>query len=213
MIGDLHLREDGFISMSSPRYRGDWISEDDKVDDFGALMAGDVWDQLKEAREKVFQTLPWTIDLVMDQNTVLPDLYKFQDRGLFADSYCQIVTESYMEGDSEDIFITEKICRPLANMQPFLLFGHSGSIRRLRRYGFEPSSFFDEAYDGISDLGHRLTELYRILKMLKSASIRDLHDRYHAGLDVLYFNRERLFEMPSIILARLGDRLNAELWN
>jgi len=214
MLGELGLDAEGFVSMSSPRYHGDWIPEDDKVDSFGALMARDDWNRLEQVRDRVFATLPWTVDIAMDEDSGLPEqyLYRTQARRLFVDSYSQVITESYMEGEPEDVFITEKTCRALANLQPFAIFGHPGSLRRLKQHGFETSSFFDDAYDGISDLGHRLTELYAVLRRLKSAAVRDVHERYHAELDLHRFNRERLFEMPGELSSRLACKLRAELW-
>ena len=213
MVGELDLQGEGFISMSSPRYRGDWVSEDGKVDSFGSLMAHDLWDRIKQVKERVFNTLPWTIDITMDQNSGLPEqfLYKSQNRRLFTESYSQVITESYMEGEAEEVFITEKTCRALANLQPFLVFGHPGSLRTLKQHGFATSSFFDDAYDGVVDLGGRLTALYGELKSLKSTPLNEIHARYYGELDLLRFNRERLFEMPAVLLTQLFWEMRAEL--
>ncbi|MBV9783881.1 MAG: hypothetical protein JO264_08680 [Acidisphaera sp.] len=214
MVGRLGLERQAFISMSSPEYRGDWVPEDSRIDEYGALMSGDRWRALKSVRERVFASLPWTIDINMDAHSGRPEayLYHTQDRQLFLDSYSQVITESYMEGEPVDVFITEKTCRALGNLQPFLVFGHSGMLRRLRQHGFESSAFFDDTYDGIVDLGERLDRLYDAMEELSAASIRDLHERYHADLDVLRFNRRRLFEMPEVLAERVAARLHAELW-
>lgn len=214
MVGQLGMERDAFISMSSPGYRGDWVSEHNRIDEFGALMARDIWREMKDVQEKVFATLPWTIDVDMDDNSGQPELYLYQSqaRRFFLDSYSQVVTESYMEGEPGDVFITEKTCRAIGNLQPFLIFGHAGTLRRLRHFGFETPAFFDGTYDDITDLGHRLTRLHHCLQQLKSCSVRDVHEKYHAELDVLRFNRERLFEMPDVMVARVASRLQSELW-
>jgi hypothetical protein len=202
------------MSMSSSQYQGDWASEDESVAAFGALMARDVWSELSREKDKVYATLPWTLDINMDQNSGQPELYLYatQSHDLFVQSYAQVITESYMEGDPSDVFITEKTCRSIANLQPFLVFGHAGTLRRFRKHGFEAASFFDGSYDEIPDLGHRLTKLYECLGDLRSTPIRDLHERYYADFEILRFNRERLFEMPTILAARVASRLRRELW-
>jgi len=145
--------------MSSPRYHGDWASEDERVGVYGALMARDVWSELSLEKDRVYATLPWKLDIDMDRNSGQPELYLYatQSRDLFVESYAQVITESYMEGDATDVFITEKTCRSVANLQPFLVFGHTGTLRRLRKHGFEATTFFDGSYDEVPDLGHRLT--------------------------------------------------------
>lgn len=214
MVGRLGLERDGLISMSSPGYRGDWIPEDSLIETYGSLMEAGNWRELKEVQAQVFATLPWTLDINMDANSGQPEsyLYNTQDRHLFLDSYSQVITESYMEGEPGDVFITEKTCRALANLQPFLIFGHGGSLRRLRYHGFETSSFFDDSYDSGDELGPRLDKLYAAMQALSAASTHDLHERYHAEFDILRFNRERLFEMPAVLAEQVASRLQSELW-
>ena len=214
MIGRLGLESDGFVSMSSSRYQGDWASEDERVAGFGASMDPSVWSELSGVKDRVYATLPWNLDINMEQNSGQPELYLFatQSRDLFLQSYTQIITESYMEGDCADVFITEKTCRAIANLQPFLVFGHAGTLRRFRKHGFEPVPFFDGGYDEALNLGHRLTKLYQCLADLQASSIRDLHERYYAVFDILRFNRERLFQMPTILAASVATRLRRELW-
>jgi hypothetical protein len=213
MIEQFGLRADGLVSMSSPSYRGDWASEDGSIDTYGALMAPEAWDAIRGERDRLMQSLPWSLDINMDDNSGQPEsyLYGTQSRDLFLNSYCQIITESYMEGERDDVFITEKTCRSLANLQPFLVFGHAQTLKRLRQYGFADCSIFDSSYDDMTDIGHRLTALHRNVSRLNSLPFRDLHEGYFDNLEALRHNRARLFEMPGILAARLASRLQAEL--
>lgn len=214
MVEQLNLRESGFISMSSPNYQGDWTSEDSRVDSYGSLMGSKEWEAIRTERDPLMKTLPWRLDINMDDESGQPEAYLFQSqsRDLFLDSYCQIITESYMEGETGDIFITEKISRALANFQPFLVFGHAHTLQRLLEHGFASSSIFDSEYDDNEEIGSRLTGIYRSLRDFSALSIDDLHQRYFAELGAIRHNRQRLFEMPSVLSERLASRLDAELW-
>ena len=47
---------------------------------------------------------------------------------------------------------TEKILKPIANFQPFIVFGYHGELQLLKNEGFVTSSpFVDESYDDVED--------------------------------------------------------------
>ena len=86
--------------------------------------------------------------------------------------------------DTNDIFLTEKILRPIACGKPFLLAGPPGSLQYLRNYGFDTfGNFLDESYDVESDSKSRLQkivqEMHRISKLSSHDKIqlwKNLHD-------------------------------------
>lgn len=215
MLGAAGLRHEGIVSMPSANYEGDWVSEDHQLDMMGKLMAPEVWRNLADGKSSVFETLPWVIDIEMGKNSGQPEqfLFRTQARDLFLNTYMQIVTETAMEGERGDIFITEKTCKAIANLQPFVVFGQSHHLRRLAHHGFAPSTLFDTAYDTVDDLGARLNHLYAVLARIRTWSVADTHAMYYDDLPRLQFNQQRLFVLPAVIAEKASARLSAALWD
>jgi hypothetical protein len=100
-------------------------------------------------------SLPW--DLPYED----PTAQRYYDPRWYDDTWFSIVAESYV--DEMNIttwgtnrtpylgpwpFITEKTFKPIAFQHPFQVLGHSGTLARLRKLGFETfPEMFDESYD------------------------------------------------------------------
>ena len=110
----------------------------------------------------------------------------------YEDSYIHIVTET-MFTDSSECFISEKIFRPIINLQPFLLFGDYGSLRKLRNLGFKTfNPFIDESYDLEQDPSKRLLLLRKEMLTLNSMSLQEIHNWYYSITDILIHNQTHL---------------------
>ena len=115
-------------------------------------------------------------------------------REIYEDSYFSLVTDTDLNDRSIARF-TEKILKPMANFQPFILFGSPGELQLLRDEGFATCSpFIDESYD----------------------EIEDPVARFHAALSEF----ERLCALPSealeAIILNLAPRMEenyARLWD
>lgn len=208
----LNMQRHGLISMPSPAYEGDWRSEHHLLETFGRLMDPAVWQKLKEVEQPTLAALPWTLDVNIDKSGHTSG-YAFQNlnREVFLRSYVQIVTESYMEGLPGELFLTEKICKALANLQPFICFGMARTNARLAELGFEPVNIVYGAYDDELDVGRRLTRLYHALDQLAGMSIAAIQEAYHTALPRISHNQQRLFDMPEILGEEVASRLRAIL--
>ncbi len=208
----LNMQRQGLSSMASPAYEGDWQSEHRMLERFGRLMDPVVWEKLTEVEESTLAALPWTIDVNIDKSGHTSG-YAFHNprRELFLQSYVQIVTESYMEGLPGELFVTEKVCKALANLQPFICFGMAGLNARLVQLGFEPVNIVYGAYDDELEVGRRLTRLYHALEQLAGMSIEATHESYYAALPKISHNQQRLFELPEILGKEVATRLRGML--
>jgi hypothetical protein len=73
---------------------------------------------------------------------------------LFNDAYWNFVTESFID---DYPVLTEKTYKPIANLQPFVMFGPKGSLAALKELGYRTfSPYIDESYDDIADNATRL---------------------------------------------------------
>lgn len=104
----------------------------------------------------------------------------------------EIVLETLFDDDR--LHLTEKILRPLALSQPFLLCGTKGSLEYLRSYGFETfSPWVDESYDQVDDAGLRLEAVVRSMRQINSWSDAQRSLNMRAISDVCRRNRQRFF--------------------
>jgi len=83
-------------------------------------------------------------------------------------SIFSLVSETYMQ--ENEIFLSEKIFKPIACKHPFIVLGPKGILKKLKQYGFKTySKWFNEDYDNIEDPVERfyavIDEVERICKL------------------------------------------------
>lgn len=109
----------------------------------------------------------------------------------YNDSYFHLVTETFF---GPNVFLSEKIFKPIANLQPFLVFGDYLTLAELRRLGFKTfEPFIDESYDLEKDPKKRMLLLEKELIKLKNMPIEELHNWYYSITDILLYNQKHLY--------------------
>jgi|LakMenEpi03Aug12_release.lakeMendotaPanAssembly.Ray.scaffolds.fasta_scaffold222449_2 hypothetical protein len=108
---------------------------------------------------------------------------------LFLDSCINLVTESSFE--QNELFVSEKILKPILNYQPFIVFAGYGYLKHLKTYGFKTfSDFWDESYDDIENSQERFFTLLQLVRKLNEKSIIELNELYKNLKDICIYNRE-----------------------
>ena len=96
--------------------------------------------------------------------------------------------------DDERIQLTEKILRPIALGQPFLLAGTQGSLRYLQQYGFKTfGGIIDESYDTIADPLERLTAIVQVMKTIANWSAEERATNLALLKEITDYNKEYFF--------------------
>jgi hypothetical protein len=155
---------------------------------------------LAGALPRLLSRLPLVVDRPLQLRgdvTELPrvdvDAYEEMTAAPYAESYLSIVTESDF-GQGGKARLTEKICKPLANLHPFVLLGSPGMLAELRRSGFQTfEPLIDESYDSIADPWRRLQAAFRQIDALCAMPMHELDAWYRALLPRLQHNRIHLF--------------------
>jgi len=110
---------------------------------------------------------------------------------LYLDTYIHIVTETFF---GNNVFLSEKIFRPISNFQPFIVFGDYGSLAELKNLGFKTfEPFIDESYDLEIDPKERFRKIEIEIAKLKNKSIKEIHEWYYDIKDILVHNRNHLY--------------------
>ncbi len=115
-------------------------------------------------------------------------------KDLFLDSCINLVTEtSYIDNE---LFLSEKILKPILSYQPFIVFGSYGYLKELKNYGFKTfSDFWDESYDDIINPVQRMKSLVSLVKSLNNKSIEELNDIYESTIDICIHNRSLFYSL------------------
>ena len=111
----------------------------------------------------------------------------------YADTYFNVTTETWPAEPS--FFVTEKIYKPIMNLQPFILLGHPGLLAYLKENGYETfPEFFDEHYDTIEDHPMRFWHVVENIKRVNSFPKEELHNLYKRVWPKLLHNRQKLLD-------------------
>jgi hypothetical protein len=106
------------------------------------------------------------------------------------DSTCfSLVSETCIESiDNCPVFITEKTFKPIAFQHPFMIFGNAGTLKHLKKLGFETyENLFDESYD-------RGTPAQRLKIIEKNVQEFKKHPYDTLTLDKIKHNHNRFFD-------------------
>lgn len=104
----------------------------------------------------------------------------------------EVVLETLFDDDR--LQLTEKILRPIACGQPFMLVGTYGSLKYLRDYGFETfGNLINEHYDTIVDPAERLEAVVNEMKRIADLSSQEKSKLYKDMRIIAQRNKQLFF--------------------
>lgn len=96
--------------------------------------------------------------------------------------------------DDARLHFTEKILRPIALGQPFILVGSSGGLQYLKQYGFKTySDVWNEDYDAIQDPQLRMQAIVDLMKSIQNWSDEQKNSLMLQARAIADFNKQRFF--------------------
>lgn len=122
----------------------------------------------------------------------------------YQETYFNIVTETKIHAANKLLFVSEKIYKPIINLQPFIVLGSCGTLGYLRSLGFKTFDL-DESYDECPVTVPRMARAMDEAVRLAMMSREQLHDWYMAQMPVLLHNQQTLLRMSRG--ANLVDRI------
>jgi hypothetical protein len=112
----------------------------------------------------------------------------------YIDTVCSIVSET--NDNDYEVFMTEKIWKPIMAQQVFVVHGNYLYLQRLKEIGFKTfGNYIDESYDLEQDPEKRINMIVSLCKDLKTKNWQDIYLQTKAlrkhNYDTL-FNKEKL---------------------
>ena len=105
----------------------------------------------------------------------------------YLNTYISIVTETNF--DNRILQVTDKVFKPIVNLQPFIYVTSQYGLQHIRDLGYKTFDFIDESYDEIEDEYIRLMTIKEEIDRLINLGLSEIHDTYYGILDVLKYNR------------------------
>ena len=115
----------------------------------------------------------------------------------YQETFLSIVSETIFTSESENNFFSEKICKPLINLHPFILMSTPLSLTKLREeYGFKTfDPFINEDYDREENDLKRMQMIFDELDKFKNKSDKELKDWWEQILPILEHNQKTFINM------------------
>lgn len=150
----------------------------------------------KKYREKLLTNIDNMIDdmpFVIDRSDFDTNFYDVYSKEMYENSYFNLVNETLFY--EKELFLSEKIFKPILNYQPFIIAGSAGVLNSLRKVGFETfPELFDESYDNIKDNTDRIEKIMDILSQLAEFPLETVHKKYIDQTDKLIYNKKLITE-------------------
>lgn len=126
----------------------------------------------------------------------------------YFDTEIEVVLETLFDDDRWHL--TEKIFRPIACAQPFLLCATPGALQYLKSYGFETfDTVWSEDYDQIKDGRTRLETLVATMRTIQNWDPQTRANKLARARQIAKRNQQRFFskEFLNTILQELQENL------
>lgn len=120
----------------------------------------------------------------------LPNPYHYSKA--FIDISCETYNER-MGNYSSDLFLTEKICKPLWAARPFITSANPGFYTELKRMGFKTfDKWWDESFAEEKDTKLHAKKLLDTIKYISSLSNDQCREMFHDMTDTLVHNQQTI---------------------
>jgi hypothetical protein len=134
--------------------------------------------------------LPWVDHSNYPRYGSDQDIYEPQ----FNDCAFNLISET--NDNNHDVFITEKLWKPIIAQQIFVVHGNLGYLKKLREMGFRTfDSVFDESYDQESDPDKRIEKLVSLCRHLRTM---DKSKIYKETESIRQHNYDKFFDKTAL---------------
>lgn len=181
--------------MSNPKLKDTTYLSMGHIDprsiDFSKVILRDIAPTYKHSRTKLLnflETYNQSQPLVFDIEDIASNnpADKLNEEAHIS-SFVNIVTETLHHEDA--LFFTEKIYKPIACAQPFVLVGSPFMLKKLQEFGFRTfSEFWDESYDEETDYTLRMEKIVDILEEIASWDLNKCREVYQQMDEILSHN-------------------------
>jgi hypothetical protein len=182
------------ITTDGLLYKGDWSFLDPMTADHGYYESTQIFEISRPIIDALHQTIPHSLQSEPGNSYLSTSGWGKLSGEMHKHSYLYIASETYVRGDYKSL--TEKVFKPLANLQPFVFIAFPGALAELQKLGFKTfSPFINESYDSEQDYKTRMHMIAAEINRIVSMSKEEIHNWFWSMKDILIHNQQRLLEI------------------
>lgn len=159
---------------------------------FGKNVSQYYWDNhSKQFDEEFINSLPWQYDVDLRPGAGIDHILAKSDNetAAYKQTYINCVAERSIRYLNYELDISEKIFKPIAFLQPFLVFGQPGTLEYMKDMGYKTfGNWWDESYDCMTFESIRFKMLTTLYKKLSLTSKEELAEIMYQAWPVLEHN-------------------------
>lgn len=147
-------------------------------------------------QQHTYQNPNWKPTVTLENHysvsNITPEYSADFDLKDYENTEIEIVLETLF--DDSRLHFTEKILRPIALGQPFILMGAHGGLEYLRNYGFKTfSELWSETYDTIEDPQERMQAVIDLIKHISQLDLAQQAEVLQKAKQIADYNKTRFF--------------------
>lgn len=171
-----NLLDKGYVSLSSTpdslmNNNWNWFYSNNRIQDENILKL------LNDNREKLCSFG----ELIVDKEDLTENKFEIDNTSFdfYKKTYLNLVSETFYYGnhnpDEASIFFTEKIFKPIANYQPFILVSTHNALKYFKKKGYKTfHPYIDESYDDESNDDLRMIKIVKEVERLSNFSAEEI---------------------------------------
>jgi len=115
-------------------------------------------------------------------------------KDIFLDCCINIVTETSFHDN--ELFLSEKILKPILNYQPYIVLGPVNYLKELKKFGFKTfENYWDESYDDIESPEDRYFAVQKIIFEINKKSIKEINSLYQNLKHICIHNKKNFMNL------------------
>lgn len=182
------------ITTDGLLYKGDWSFLDPMTADHGYYESTQIFDINREVINQLHKIIPHSLQSEPGNSYLSTSGWGKLNGEMHKHSYLYIASETYVRGDYKSL--TEKVFKPLANLQPFVFIAFPGALAELQKLGFKTfSPFINESYDSEQDYKIRMHMIAAEINRIVSMSKEEIHNWFWSMQEILIHNQQRLLQI------------------
>jgi hypothetical protein len=143
-----------------------------------------------------FSNTAWRPTIVVENHFPTTDAASWASANITLSDYevtdIEVVLETLFDDPRQQL--TEKILRPIACGQPFILASTAGSLEYLRGYGFKTfDDIWDEQYDSVVDAEERLISIVDLMQQISTWDLKTKTKKMSQAQAIADYNKKLFF--------------------
>ena len=155
----------------------------------------DKWPDHPAFQQKNIHDIKSKLPLVYDMKDFNINYAQNFNKDIYKKTWVSVITETFYQDPNPVVFFSEKIFKPIRAHHPFIIVGHSNSLKWLKKLGFQTfDKWWDESYDKIENPTARMQKICELLSDISRYDSNDWQKIYTQMQSCLENNYNKIIQ-------------------